>query len=440
MNTTYFKAGNDATGHYLEAFTENEFGDIINTKRTYCPLIQHYDNGKLFFLQYNDNMELLYDVCNYLNFSIAESSDKTRAFKAKTLRNYICFMELSGYDYTDLKDADIVTEVCNFFTGENFRDSERIIRSKLTINNYISVIREFARFKRTKSDILDKRVSFKIQSEDPFNFKPKIYRSSLKSNPHANDTQMPYISPEEFTTLRDIAKGKKDYQAVILMHLMYFYGFRIGTCLGLTEEDFVIRKKNYEPSPTILLRNRLSDKPFQYVKNVGHPKSPKDYNGKSYPHIKAIITPSFYITITEFIEKIKNDAISKGIRDRSHADTVNKSYERGDNHYIFINQYGWPLSQQAWNKRLKQYFIAAHIPIDIDVRKDNLNHRFRHGCAIYYLRLADKEHRMTIEQVADLLKNSIPATYKYLKMTIDDEFVLKQKFQDELLKEIPALF
>ena len=441
MITTYFRAGTDNDGRYLEAVTENEFGDVISTNRTHCPLVEYNDKGKLFFLQYNDNMELMYDVCNYLNFAIVESSDKTRIFKAKTLRNYICFMELSGYDYTDLTNADIVTEICSFFAGDNFRGSERNIRSKLTINNYISVIREFARYKRTKSDILDQRVSFKIKTEpDPFAFKPKIYPSSMKTNPHANDTQKPFISPEEFLTLRNIAAGKKDYQAVILMHLMYFYGFRIGTCLGLTEEDFIIRKKNFEPSPTILLRNRLSDKPFQHVKNVSHPQSAKDYNGKSYPHLKAIVTPSFYIKITEFMETVKNESILRGIRDRSLADTISKSYEPGENHYIFINRDGRPLSQDAWNKRLKQYFVAAQIPIDTGVRQDNLNHRFRHGCAVYYLRLADKEHRMTIEQVAALLKNSLAATYKYLKMTLDDEFILKQKFQDELLKEIPSLF
>ena len=148
----------------------------------------------------------------------------------------------------------------------------------------------------------------------------------------------------------------------------------------------------------------------------------------------------FYEKFTAYVEHTRNKFISKGKYDRAVADSISGTFERehGKNHYIFLNEYGKPLSQQAWNLRLKDYFLAAGIPLDVAVKHDNLNHRFRHGCAMYYLRFAEK--KMTIEEVHSLMRHrSFNSTYIYLKVTIDDELILRQQFQDSLLKELPLL-
>lgn len=98
MNVTYYNDGTDSKGHFLESTVENEYGDVVSQKKVYYPLIKYESNHHLFFLQYNDKMELIYDVCNYLNCYINESSEQTRDFKAKTLRNYLCFMALARPD------------------------------------------------------------------------------------------------------------------------------------------------------------------------------------------------------------------------------------------------------------------------------------------------------------------------------------------------------
>lgn len=442
MNATYYKNGKDSKGHYLESTTENEFGEIISKKKVYYPLIKYESNHHLFFLQYNDKMELVYEVCDYLNYYIKESSEKTRDFKAKTLRNYLCFMELIGFDYTDLTNQYVLERVYSFLRGDDYRSTQNSNRSSQTINNYLAVIRDFARYLDKPSNIL-KKASQTQNGEsnlDGTKSMPKIYSSSMRNNPHANDFIKPYISPQEYLTLINLAKAKKDAQAVIIFHLMYFYGLRIGECLGLTEEDFIIRKQHYEPSPTILLRNRLSDKSFQFVKEVGHPQSIKDYKMKSYPHQKVTISIEFYERIKSFIEKVGNELETRGIHNRSIADTISNTADREDNHYIFVNKHGQPLSQQAWNLRLKQYFTAAFIPIDTEVRKDNLNHRFRHGCAMYYLRFAEEGHKLSVEATAALLRHhTLSSIYYYQKMTLDDEFMLKQRFQDSLIRDIPNL-
>ena len=443
MTVTYYNEGTDAKGHYLESTVENEYGDVVSQKKVYYPLVKFKSHQKLYFLQYNDKMELIYEVCNYLNYYINESSEQTRDFKAKTLRNYLCFMALSGFDYTDLTDQYVLERIYSFFRGDDFRSTHNDYRSRQTVNNYISVIRDFARYLNKPSSILQ-RTSY-IQSgyrEDGMTSLPKIYPSSMRNNPHANDLIKPYISPQEYTVLKKLAIAKNDTQAVLLFHLMYFYGLRIGECLGLTEEDFIIRQQHYNPSPTILLRNRLSDRPFQFVKEVGHPKSIEDYKKRHYPHQKITTSIAFYERITSFIEQTYKELETRGIHDRSVADAISKNYieEKGNNHYVFVNKHGQPLTQQAWNLRLKEYFTAAQIPIDINVRKDNLNHRFRHGCAMYYLRFAEEGYKLSVEGVAALLRHrNLSTIYNYLKMTLDDEFMLKQQFQDSLLRDIPNL-
>ena len=439
MTSTYYKSGEDYLGNYLESITENEFGDITNTRRTYCPSIRHEHDGKVYFLQYDDDMHLLYDACNYLNFHISSRSMTTRRFSARVMRQYICFMELAGFQYNkDLSDNYVIEQVCNFFLGKDFRAETKIL-SSMTVNNYIAVIRDFFCYLNVREKIQEKSIK-DIKRFINIKFSNPKLRSSLRNNPHANDNVRPFISPDEFLQLRELAINKNDVQALMLFHLMYFYGLRIGECLSLTEEDFEIRQHNYNPSPTIFLRNRLSDKEFQYAKNLPHPSSKNEYTAKTYPSQKVKLSIAFYTKLTEFVESVKQECQNKGTYSRAEADSIFRTRDKQENHYIFRNIYGKPLSQQTWNLRLKDYFTAAMIPLDTGTRHDSLNHRFRHGCAMYYLRFADEGHRMTIEQVAALLRHKSLATIQaYLKVTLDDEFELKQQFQDYLLNEIQAL-
>ena len=125
MNVTYYNDGTDSKGHYLESTVENEYGDVVSQKKVYYPLVKFESHQKLYFLQYNDKMELIYEVCNYLNYYINESSEQTRDFKAKTLRNYLCFMALGGFDYTDLTDQYVLERIYSFFRGDDFRCNHR---------------------------------------------------------------------------------------------------------------------------------------------------------------------------------------------------------------------------------------------------------------------------------------------------------------------------
>ena len=442
MEVTYFETHRRRSTTYMESITEDELGNVIRKKRVYFPLVECDWQGKHYFLQYDDQMNLLYDVCYYLNSEIASSSERTRRFKSGIVRRYLCFMTLSGYEYNNVRDQFVVDRIQSFFRAEDYRSaSGGYSLSHQSLNNYTSVIRDFLRFCYVLNGYGEEDFgSSKFLTPSGLIF-PRITLSSVRENSHKDDFIRPFIYPEELKNLILLAKAKNDYQAIILFCLMFFYGLRIGECLGLTVEDIVMRKKNYQPSPTLLLRNRLSDKSFQFSKGLFHPKSYNDYNGKSYPSQKVVLTMNFYEKFTMFVESTIQYYESKGVLDRSVADSISSSYEKEKvhNHYIFLNKYGKPLSQQAWNRRLKEYFLAAGIPLDIDVKRDNLNHRFRHGCAMYYLHFSVR--KMSVELVSALLRHkNISTTFQYTKMDVESRFTVNEEFQDFLLEEIPQLF
>lgn len=52
---------------------------------------------------------------------------------------------------------------------------------------------------------------------------------------------------------------------------------------------------------------------------------------------------------------------------------------------MFLNNRGEPLTDEGWNKVLRKIFVATGIPLDKSSKKDNLNHRFRHGFAMHLI-------------------------------------------------------
>ncbi len=441
MENTYIKSHKTRYGGYTESTTEDELGNVVRKRRVYYPLEKLRVDGKLIFLQYNDRMEPLWDICHYLNKECNSESEKTRSFKASVLRRYISFMDLIGFQYNDLKDQYVIDRLASYFRGEDYRsDTNPDFISHVSANNYLSVIRNFVRTCGVSMGLKNELYSsLKDLTVDGKRFKNKS-PSSLRTNPHNQDMLRPFLYPDEFKKLVDFAKERLDYLALIVFYLMYFYALRIGECLGITEEDLVIMRKDYAPSPTLFLRNRLSDCQDQYAKGLFHPKTVKDYNGRYYPSQKVVLSMDFYEKLTGYVEHVKKNLKAKGIYDRAEADCISNSYkkENGANHYIFRNVYGKPLTQQAWNKRLKEYFLAAGIPLDVGVKRDNLNHRFRHGCAMYYLRFAEK--KMAIEELAAFMRHASPSTTCiYLKVSFDEKIALRQEFSEEMQKAIPLL-
>ena len=418
---------------------EDDNGEMISQRQINLSIMTCRSNDFLYIMLYDNEMNLLEDACRYLNFEIRDYSETTRRTHATVLRLFHVFLEFTGCEIESLSTLS-VTRMISFFCGDNLRnDLSAGKRSRETVNNYLSIIRLYIRYCSERCTALESSKEVIIPAgSNASGLKLQRFNSSLRTNPHANDYACPYISPSEYLRLKDIAARHGDMQAVMLFHLMFIYGLRIGECLGITEEDLTLIEGHDGLIPTLLIRNRLSDKPFQFAKGLGHIRSTNEYKAKNYSQVRITLTSDFFRAFMSYIEDSRGERIAKETYDRSAADIVSCDYPREHNHYVFTNVFGKPLSQQAWNLRLKCYFQEAGIPIDMGKKRDNLSHRFRHGCAMYYLRFA--EHKLTLEEVSRLLRHrSILTTTIYEKMTYEDELREKEEFQDKLFTSIPEI-
>jgi len=76
------------------------------------------------------------------------------------------------------------------------------------------------------------------------------------------------------------------------------------------------------------------------------------------------------------------------------------------------------------------------IGIDKQVKKHNLNHRFRHGFAMYQIKHMGRNE---LELMRLMRHSSIKSVEVYFKPTIKDQLEMKQEFAEELMKSVPIL-
>ena len=136
-----------------------------------------------------------------------------------------------------------------------------------------------------------------------------------------------------------------------------------------------------------------------------------------------------YKELSRDIESLSEKKI-ENIFNESQADSV----EGNDNNfYLFLNKNGTPLSSAGWNKIMKEIFNKLSIQLDVDVRKNNLSHRFRHGFAMFLI----KNENKSIEYVQKQMRHrSITSTLIYYNP--EEQEILKDtlKIQNHIRKQL----
>lgn len=234
-----------------------------------------------------------------------------------------------------------------------------------------------------------------------------------------------YISVEEFERIIIEIIANYSIREEIIVRLMFQCGLRLGEVLGMTSDDLVMEEIDGAYVPVLYIRNRYSDQPFQNAKTCM--KVPdrklyrsKDYKTNGYGYQTVIIPEDLYNLINDYIEIAHVAAREHKTENYNHstiADRVRKPepYE-DDNYYIFINSLGRPLSQISWNNIIRKIFKTVGIPVDKETRSNNLNHKFRHGFAMFNvqylhcneLQLKDRLRHHSIQSVAAYFKFFIP--------------------------------
>ena len=220
---------------------------------------------------------------------------------------------------------------------------------------------------------------------------------------------------------------------MLLVTLMYGFGARIGELLGLTLEDLYSVTIDGVRCYYLALRNRMSDRRYQHAKNKPHVSDKSQYYLNYYINStgKLFITEDMFNKLSDFISHC---AISNSLNENSKynetvADIVNPKGKMKENHYVFVNPDGSLLKITKWNSNLRKYYEEAGIDVDFKIRINNLNHRLRHGFAMFYV----KEGNIDPIALQKLMRHkSFTSTNTYFNPTLKD--------QSEIIEEYGKFF
>ena len=444
LHTNYTEKKIRNTSYYEKNITD-EYGNEVSARQVSCTLMQNIIDGITVFILYDEYMKPISSVYEFLNYDIADKPLTTRKQYAHALRLLYCFLTLFSYKVNEI-DSQCLSQLTAFLKGLGTSDNEDITqRSNITVNNYLAVYRNYFEKQEIKGKPLfsakNKTFALGFSEHDIIN-ETTTYKNNLRAT-KANERTVPkYISPSDFRKVYGLAVKNKDTLSQIIMHLMYGYGLRLGEVLGITIEDIQEVHQDNKLIPVIILRNRLSDKTFQYAKCLPHVTNSNGYKTRDYSAAsqKIVLTYDFYEKLLEYIDESHTEYMEKYPKAYAAgiSDAVSQRNAPASNHYVFLNRLGRVLSNQTWGNILKGYFTEAGIPIDSDIRENNLSHRFRHGFAMFHARYSERSVDALVLQKM-MRHKSISSTMVYYNPTPEDELKIKTEFQEELYNMIPEL-
>jgi len=333
------------------------------------------------------------DAYNFLNHNRKKKSQNTTLVAANALTQLYVYLELFEKNFNEMEYEDVITLI-DFLKGVSASDNDIVYkfksnRSNKTINEIISVYREYVKFLGLRNHILLEHVNCAGLSVD---FEKNAW--TLRTD---NKATLPkFISVEEYNEIlkwirTNIEDKERRLRDECIVRIMFELGCRLGEVLGSTVEDYCVStyQNNGEEHETgmFYIRNRFTDKKYQCAKMVMKINNRLSYHSKEYNTFKvgyevAPFKMELYELIMEYIDLAHVNANKKFPKNykSSEADAVGE-YKQGDikNHYVFLNRYGSAITAEGWNKELRMIFDGVGIQRDEKCRKDNLSHRFRHG-------------------------------------------------------------
>lgn len=404
-------------------------------------------DGKVYRYLYDSDMIVISDVFRFINFNLVTISSVNHILLTLTsLKLLYSYLELFHLNLEFLTKDDVKKMVL-FLKGESVKGvlydlDLKTKRSDNTINLYFSIYRKYVEYLGFRDSVLLKKIKYKMSYvlEDNQNqiegFK---YETSVKSYKNTLTTPK-YISINDFKSIIRVIRYDYTIREECIVRLMFESGLRIGEVLGLTNEDI----EETDTGANLYIRNRLSDSKDQLAKTCMNVYSldqylSSSYKTKGYGYQIVSISSSLMDLINDYVnefhmgstEKFQDNYSTKNI-----ADIVTKKYCDSNNFYLFINSIGKPLSVNLWNIMLRKIFSKANIDIDKRKRENNLNHRFRHGFAMFLVKYKHKE----AHEVMELLRQrNINSVLYYYNPTDEDIIQMKEDITNSIYELIPEL-
>ncbi|WPC42389.1 site-specific integrase [Clostridium sp. JS66] len=402
-----------------------------------------------YFILYDENMKPIREAFRFLNYGLNGKAINSKEKSLYALKLLYMFEKIINKSIECFNRTDI-SNLINFLRG--FSPEGQVIsfqvkteRNSETISGYFSVYRKYIKFLNLTESFFLKKSEKELKVLILENDKDmSVTPYELGSKPPCKNQEIPkYISVEEFKKILEIIRKYYSKREECIIRLMYQCGLRIGEVLGLTADDVVITKIGDDYVAVGYLRNRVTDKKDQMAKTCMKVTNKKQYRLKEYKENgfqKIIIPMDLYDLINDYIDEThvyarehkRNNYYKYTIADRV---SESEEYE-DDNYYIFLNSLGKPLRSHLWNYTLRKIFEKSHISVDTNVRKNNLNHKFRHGYAMYnvnYLKVK------ILELKEKMRHKSLLSVSCYYQPTFSDKIKLKDEFTKDLYSVIPEL-
>lgn len=395
------------------------------------PILKIEVEGLIYFIHLSEDGTRYEDAYQYLNVKLKMATYKKREQIATAFKFLFSFMQLFYIeDLKELTEKD-AKNLINFLRGGRIGNlNSETIRSNKTINNYLTAYRGFLRYLKIDSPLLEKESNIvNSSSRDGFLAHvslTKRERFNYRLKEAREDKTPVYITLKDYQIIQNLVDEKYTLREKIIIKLMYEYGLRIGEVLGLTLEDFIIDEG--EEGARLILRNRLSDEVWQASKTAKKVSGQNDYNTSEYwleddGFEVVVLSEACTELISEYIgEGVLNPFISEKLRSnlirKNTADKVTDRKDIENNYYIFISKNYTPIAMSSWNQIIREIFKEVGISVDIETRRTNLNHKFRHGFAMYKVQFEGYDEF----RLAKALRHSDSHTVlKYFNPSISDK-------------------
>ncbi|WP_180551968.1 tyrosine-type recombinase/integrase [Staphylococcus haemolyticus] len=381
----------------------------------------------------NQKGELNEDINYFLNVVLKNSGYKTRekAYNAlKLLYSYCLLFDIEVIDLTS-EDVDRLIQFLygGKIDGKFLCFDISVTRHTNTIQNYLNIYDQYYKYYSNKE-----YSPFRISSCFPTS---NYIRFSDRSQQFKQMNNTKYITKIQFEKIINIIRNEYSIREYIIVNLMYYYGLRIGEVLGITLEDLKFDNNQFK----IIIRNRLTDKPWQKSKGLLTPTSKEDYTRNSFNEIDSgfqviYVTENTYKMFDEYIEDSRTTSqlmISQkrlqNLNERCTADKIDTALNIIENQYIFLSKNLYkPLTNAGWNVVLREIFLKAKISVDQNKKKLNLNHRFRHAFAMNLV-----EENVSPNQLARRMRHkSVSSSYKYYNPDEKDQFKILEQYKESL--------
>lgn len=426
----------ESIGEVGPTYTRTSEDGTEEIVRTTCT--RHVINGVETFVFRNYQMDILMGPSCFLTEELRWESRNT-AYQAasalKALTNY-CDLIRVPFEAMDVAQARGFLLFLRGALGEGIANTFHLstLRSEGTLAAYLKHVRRYARwlgignspFLQPRKSVLGASAMF-VQPDKTHRLKADIVER--KEAPR-------YISLSDFQRIIAVIDGDWTIEEKCIVRLMFEHGLRIGEVLGLTTEDLEW-SANSDGSPryAVILRNRVSDQYDQHAKTLMKVTDTRqygsiDYGKRNYGYQRVFVSENLFFLLAEYAETVLSEEPKENAAD---------SVKGGEgNQYLFVNSLGRPLTSSLWNKRLRRIMVSAGVAVDKESRKTNLNHRFRHGYAMFLTREATKNGRHLDEfEVMTLMRHrSITSTQVYHRPTEEDVKDLQDDIIGSLAEEL----